>query len=84
MNDIVVSNVEDSNQSIVVLAGDDYVAAVVKYWVSEAEKSDEPDPVVLLCPVVALRLACALCKASLMSRLAFVFNIFGATWGVGQ
>jgi hypothetical protein len=78
MNDILITTVEDLDQTVSVLAGDYYVALEVDYGVSDAKESTQPDAVVLLAPTGALRLAYALCKAFLKARKVLAFNTSGA------
>jgi hypothetical protein len=84
MNDILIATVEDLDQTVSVLAGDNYVALEVDYSVSDAEESRQPDAVVLLAPTGALRLAYSLCKAFLKARKVLAFKTSGAMRGASQ
>ncbi len=73
MNDIVVGKIVEPHQTVVVLAGDDYVVLQVDYQDPDAEKCGLPNPVVLLAPAGAKRLAHALDKAAVRAREAAQF-----------
>jgi hypothetical protein len=84
VSDIVVAKVIEPDEIVAVLAGDDYAALEVEYWVSDAEERSQPYAVVLLAPTRALRLAYALCKAFLRARKVLAFKTSGAMRGASQ
>ena len=82
-DDIIITKLNDPEQSVTVLAGDDYVALEVEYLGQDTEKCGQPDAVVLLAPSGAERLAYALRSAALKARELAAF-IAAATTGANS
>jgi hypothetical protein len=71
VNDIVISHIYDPHQTVVVLAGDGYVALELYFAGPDpCEESRQPDEVVLLGTAGAQRLAYALVSAAVKSSEA--------------
>lgn len=67
MNDIVAGKIVEPHPTVVVLAGEGYVALEMDYQDPDAEKCSLPDAVVLLAPAGAERLA-LMCSVAPLSR----------------
>lgn len=70
MNDIVVAKIKEPDQTVVVLAGEGYVALEVDYQDCRTEKSTLPDAVVLLSLAGAERMRYAVGSAVIKARQA--------------